>query len=51
MFHDGMFSMIATDGNGKITYAGYGKFELDGSSYKETFWYNTNPDHVGGIDW
>ncbi len=51
MFHDGIFSLIATDSSGKISFAGYGKFELDGNTYHETFMYNDNPAYVGGSDW
>lgn len=51
MFHDGVFSLIATDSSGKISFAGYGKFELDAHTYHETFLYNNNPNYVGAIDW
>ena len=51
MFANGFFSLLAQDSSGKISYAGYGKFELQGTSYRETFLYHNNPDYIGGVDW
>ena len=39
------------DSSGKISYAGYGKIDLHGTAYKETFLYHSNPDYRGAIDW
>jgi hypothetical protein len=51
MFNHGIFSLFATDSSGKILFAGYGKYELDGNSYKETFIYHDNPEYTGAMDW
>lgn len=50
-FQDGFFSMIAWDSSGKLSYAGYGKYELQGNKYKETMIYHTAPEYIGGYDW
>lgn len=50
-FNNGFFSLISWDAGGKLSYAGYGKYELDGNLYKETFLYHTNPGYTGGMDW
>ena len=50
-FSNGFFSMIAWGDSGKLSYCGYGKYELNGRSYKETFLYHNNPEYVGGMDW
>ena len=51
MFHGGIFSLIARDSSGKISFAGFGKYEFDGKAYKETFLYHDNPEYVGAMDW
>jgi hypothetical protein len=51
MFHDGIFSLIARDSSGKITFAGYGNYEVNGNVYKETFTYHNTAEYVGGMDW
>jgi hypothetical protein len=51
MFNNGVFSMIAKDSAGNISYAGYGKYELDGNIYKETFMYSDEPKYIGASDW
>lgn len=51
MFNNGIFSLITTDSTGKILFAGYGKYELSDSNYKETFIYHDNPKYAGGMDW
>lgn len=50
-FADGCFSLLASNAEGKIDYAGYGTFELEGTNYKETFLYHNYPPNVGAIDW
>lgn len=50
-FHDGHFSMMSWDSAGKLSFAGYGKYELDSNRYKETMLYHTTPDYIGGSDW
>ncbi len=51
MFNNGIFSIIAKDSAGNISYAGYGKYELDGNIYKETFIYSDDPKYIGATDW
>jgi hypothetical protein len=51
IFSNGVFSMVSWDSSGKLAYAGYGKYELDGNTYKETFLYHDNPKYSGGQDW
>ena len=51
MFHQGKFSLIARDSSKKISFAGFGKYELDGKVYKETFLYADSPEYTGGMDW
>ena len=48
MFHDGYFSFLTYDADGKFDYAGAGSFKLDNGSYTEKFDYCSQPDHVGG---
>ena len=50
-FSNGFFSMIAMDPSGKLSFCGYGKFELDSNVYKETVIYHDNPEYIGGMDW
>jgi hypothetical protein len=50
-FADGCFSLLASDADGEIDYAGYGTFELQQTSYNETFLYHNNPEYVGAMDW
>jgi hypothetical protein len=50
-FTDGCFSLVASDGEGKIDYAGYGTFELEGTAYHETFLYHNMKEYVGAMDW
>jgi hypothetical protein len=50
-FSNGFFSLMAWDTSGKLDYCGYGKFELDGNTYKETFLYSNHPEYTGGMDW
>ena len=51
MFSNGVFSLIARDSTGKISFAGYGKFEIKGKNYNETFMYHNNPEYIGAMDW
>lgn len=50
-FNDGAFILISTDTAGKISFAGYGKYELEGNSYQEAFLYHDDPSYIGGQDW
>lgn len=50
-FADGCFSLLASNAEGKIDYAGYGTFELDGTNYKEIFLYHNYSPYVGAINW
>jgi len=49
-FHDGYFTLIALDSAGKFAFAGYGKYEVSGNNYKETFLWHNNPDYIDGWD-
>lgn len=51
MFSNGSFALVGHDSSGKITYAGHGKFELQGTNYTETFFSHTHGPYVGAIDW
>ncbi|MFN2438865.1 MAG: hypothetical protein ABR503_06665 [Chitinophagaceae bacterium] len=51
LFSNGFFSLISWDSTGKFSYGGFGKYELDGSMYKETFLYHNNPNYTGAKDW
>lgn len=51
IFHDGFFCLVSWDSSGKLSYAGYGKYELDGNLYKETFLYHDNAAYTGAINW
>jgi hypothetical protein len=51
IFNGGFFSLISRDSAGKFSYAGYGKYELDGNLYKETFLYHYNAAYIGAINW
>ncbi len=48
MFHDGYFSFLTYDADGKFDYAGAGTFKLEEGKYTEKFDYCSQPDHVGG---
>jgi hypothetical protein len=52
MFHYGVFSLIARDSSRKISFAGFGDYELSGSNiYKERFRYHTYAPYTGAMDW
>jgi hypothetical protein len=51
MFAGGKFALFMIDSTGKLESAGYGKYELEGNSYKETFIYHNYPPFVGAVDW
>ena len=52
MFHNGVFSLIARDSAGKISFAGFGDYELSGNNtYRETFRYHTHAPYTGAMDW
>lgn len=51
IFSEGVFSLVAWDSSGKLTNAGFGKYEVDGNTYKETFLYHNNPQYTDGQDW
>ena len=52
MFHDGVFSLMARDSAGKISFAGFGDYELsDNNVYKETFRYHTHAPYTGAMNW
>ncbi len=51
MFSNGYFALIAQDSTGKFDFGGYGKFELQGKTFKETFLYHNNPDYIGAMNW
>jgi len=52
MFHEGVFCLIARDSAGKISFAGFGDYELSGNNiYKETFRYHTYAPFTGAMDW
>jgi len=50
MFHDGFFSLVMQDKDGKWIGAA-GKYSIEGNVYKETFDYSTVPEYVGVTDW
>ncbi len=51
MFSNGYFALIAQDSTGKFDFGGYGKFELQGKTFKETFLYHNNPDYIDAMNW
>ncbi len=51
LFSNGFFALTAWDSTGKFSYSGFGKYELDGNMYKETFLYHNNPNYTGAKDW
>jgi len=50
MFHDGFFSLLMQDKDGKWIGAA-GKYSIDGNDYKETFDYCTVAEYIGVTDW
>lgn len=51
IFGNGFFCMISWDSTNKFSYGGYGKYELEGNIYKETFLNHSNPNNTGAMDW
>lgn len=50
-FYNNFFSLIAWDSTGKFSYAGYGKYEIQGNTYKETFLYHSHTPFIGASNW
>jgi hypothetical protein len=51
MFSNGIFSIIIKGSSGKLHGAGYGRYELDGKVYKETFIYSDTLRYTPVTDW
>jgi len=51
LFTDGHFCLIMQDSTGKWNMAFGGTYETDGTVYKETHLYATDPQWVGTTDW
>jgi len=51
MFHDGFFSLIMYDDEGKFYLAGAGSYEIDGDIYKEKFPFHSDTAFIGSQNW
>lgn len=51
MFHDGYFSLMMYDEEGKFYLAGAGPYEIDGNIYKEKFPFHSDTAFIGSENW
>ncbi len=51
MFHDGFFSLMMYDEQGKFYLAGAGPYEIDGDIYKEKFPFHSDTAYIGCENW
>lgn len=51
MFHDGYFSLMMYDEQGKFYLAGAGPYEIDGNIYKEKFPFHSDTAFIGSENW
>jgi hypothetical protein len=51
MFHDGFFSLVMYDDDGKFYLAGAGPYEITGDTYKETFPFHSDTAYIGFKNW
>lgn len=51
MFHDGYFSLVMYDEEGKFYLAGAGPYEIDGNIYKEKFPFHSDTAFIGSENW
>ena len=51
MFHDGFYSLVMYDEQGKFFLAGAGPYETNGNVYEETFSFHSDTSYIGVKIW